>query len=172
MSTILLIIIVIIIFTLIYYFNPDLFFKIISSLNVNDEKPKINKPKNSFISKGELECKNVVEDIFECKFDKLRPDWLKYITGRNLEIDVANIDLGLGIEYDGEQHFKFVSRFHKTENDYLKQVERDKWKNDKCKKLGFTLIRVPYTIKVENIRSFLIEEIMKTKHKYSLKKFY
>ena len=48
------------------------------------------------------------------------------------------------IEYDGIQHFKIVEKWGGEEK--LKtQQERDKRKDEYCKKKGIPLIRIPYT---------------------------
>ena len=36
------------------------------------------------------------------------------------------------IETDGEQHFKFISKWHKTIEDFKEKQNRDKFKNDFC----------------------------------------
>jgi hypothetical protein len=65
-------------------------------------------------------------------------------TGRQLEIDcmVGNI----GVEYNGEQHYVYPNKFHKTEEEFYKQVERDQFKNQRAPELGVYLINIPYTV--------------------------
>lgn len=51
------------------------------------------------------------------------------------------------IEYDGIQHFKYrdnIKSWNNEEN-YLKTIERDKFKNQWCKDNNIPLIRIPYT---------------------------
>ena len=57
------------------------------------------------------------------------------------------------IEYDGEQHFKFKKHFHKTEEGFQRQLQRDQALNDFCElhKDKVTLIRFKYTSKKEAI---------------------
>lgn len=111
-------------------------------------------------SKGETECRNILQDIFKKPFNKIRPDWLKnHITGgNNLEIDCYNDDLKLGIEYQGRQHYEFCPYFHKTKDSFYNQKYRDDDKRRKCTDHGITLIEVPYNVK--DIRGFLITELL------------
>ena len=48
------------------------------------------------------------------------------------------------IEADGEQHFRHVTRFHKTVVEFHQAQERDRRKNAYCLSKGIPLIRVPY----------------------------
>ena len=85
------------------------------------------------------------------------------ITGGNynLEIDCYNEELKLGVEYDGAQHHKYIPYFHKNKEAFYNQKYRDTLKEYMCKENGVILIRVPYTIKVENIESYLRKELSK-----------
>ena len=49
------------------------------------------------------------------------------------------------IEYDGEQHFKFIPFWHKTEKGFEEQQERDNIKTRYCEDNNIKLIRIPYT---------------------------
>ena len=108
------------------------------------------------ISKGEKACKRYVQRLFKRSFTKIRPDFLKDpTTKRNLEIDLYNDSLKLGIEYNGIQHYEFTPRFHKGYGDFRRQQERDALKKRLCKENGVTLIVVPYT--EDRIPSYLLE---------------
>lgn len=94
-------------------------------------------------SKGEEKCLKAAEKIFDTEFKTVRPSWLKNPkTGRNLEIDIYSDKLGIGIEYQGYQHTKYPNKFHKTKKQFLDQLERDKFKMNKCNELGVYLIIV------------------------------
>lgn len=111
-------------------------------------------------SKGEMICKDVAVRLFNKPFQKIRPDFLKNEkTGNNLEIDIYNDELKLGIEYSGKQHYEYTPYLHKNYQAFLEQVERDKIKEQKCKENGINLIVVPYTIKHDNIESYLHKKI-------------
>jgi hypothetical protein len=97
--------------------------------------------------------------MFNKSFKKIRPDFLKNEkTGSNLEIDIYNDDLKLGIEYSGRQHYEYVPHFHKDHNAFLEQKYRDEIKEKKCKENGIKLIIVPYTVKHKDIQSFIYKE--------------
>lgn len=48
------------------------------------------------------------------------------------------------IEVDGAQHFQYTSFFHKTKNEFYRQVEWDRRKNKFCLMNKIPLLRVPY----------------------------
>ena len=106
------------------------------------------------ISKGEKACKRYVQRYFRKSFTKIRPDFLKDpTTKRNLEIDLYNDSLKLGVEYNGIQHYEFTPRFHKTYGVFRRQKERDVLKKRLCRENGVTLIVVPYD--EESIPSYI-----------------
>lgn len=120
---------------------------------------------NSFgESKGELECRRVLQHIFKKPFNKARPDFLRNeVTGNNfnLELDCFNPEYKLAVEYNGIQHYKFTPYFHKSNEHFLNQKYRDFMKRTLCKQAGITLIEVPYTIKHDKIYNFLRLELIK-----------
>src|SRR5690242_16532731 len=111
-------------------------------------------------SKGEQKCREVLTKLFGRPFVKARPDFLKNpMTGMNLELDCYCAELGLAIEYDGQQHYKYNKYFHRNEEGYLKQRYRDEFKKYACKKNGVRLVKVPYYVQPEDIEIFLREKI-------------
>jgi hypothetical protein len=137
--------------------------------NKNEYEDRINVVTNlstkkikSKNSKGEIECKRVMEKIFDLPFIKIRPKWLMNDeTGKNLEIDCYNPDLKIGVEYQGSQHDHFSPYFHKTYDNFIKQQQRDALKRKKCFSYGITLIEVPYTLEIKDIEKFLVQELKK-----------
>jgi len=118
---------------------------------INDT-PTVNK----FVgdSRGELACRRYLETKFKVAFPKQRPDFLRNpITNQQLELDCYNPSLRLAVEYQGEQHYKYIPHFHSTRDSFLNQKYRDEIKRDLCEKNNITLIEVPYT--VTDIASFL-----------------
>ena len=120
---------------------------------------------NSFgESKGETECRRVLQNIFKKPFSKARPDFLRNeVTGNNfnLELDCFNEELRLAVEYNGIQHYKYTPYFHKSYEHFLNQKYRDYMKRTMCKEAGITLIEVPYTVKIQDIYKFLRLELVK-----------
>lgn len=111
---------------------------------------------SGFESRGELECRRVAEKLTGKPFPKRRPNFLKNeITNSNLELDCFNEELMIAIEYNGEQHYNFVPHFHKTKDAFYNVKYRDEIKRRLCQENGVRLIVVPYTVRVEDIETYL-----------------
>lgn len=105
--------------------------------------------------KNERRCRKILEKIFKKEFPTVRPNFLKNpATGRNLEIDCYNHELRLGLEYDGKQHTE-MTKFHSNTKELLYQVRKDQFKAKECKKLGITLIKVPYWVVPAQLESYI-----------------
>lgn len=117
-------------------------------------------------SKGEVECRKIMERIFNKPFKKARPDFLKNpVTGNNfnLELDCYNSELKIAVEYNGAQHYKYIPYFHKNKEAFLNQKYRDDMKRRICQEQGILLIEVPYTVAINQIADYLIKELEKNK---------
>jgi hypothetical protein len=113
-------------------------------------------PSNRACSKGEAECRRVLEDIFKKPFPNRRPEFMKNtVTGAKLELDCFNAEEKLAVEYHGIQHYKFVPRFHKDKQAFYNQVYRDKETRDLCKKNGIRLIEVSYKTPIHEIGDYI-----------------
>lgn len=116
-------------------------------------------------SKGEVECRRVLERIFNKPFSKYRPAFLRnpVTSGNNsnfnLEIDCYNDELKLGCEYDGIQHYKYTPYFHKNNEAFLNQKYRDELKKRMCKDVDVMLITVPYTVKIPDIEQYILNQL-------------
>ena len=62
------------------------------------------------------------------------------------------------LEFDGHQHFMPVE-YYGGEEGYELTKKRDKIKNQYCKKNGIKLIRIPYTMKKEEIEPYILKEL-------------
>ena len=121
-------------------------------------QPLANSEKND--SKGEIGTRKVLESIFRLPFNKARPTFLlNPVTGGTnaLELDCYNPGLKLAAEYNGEQHYKYIPFFHKNKEAFLNQKYRDDMKHRICKEKGIDLIIIPYTVKIENIYSYIYD---------------
>jgi len=107
-------------------------------------------------SKGESVCKQCLEFWFKKPFFSIRPKWLKSpYSENNLELDCYNADFKLAAEYNGIQHYVFPNKYMQTQEEFELQLAKDKFKFDRCNKLGIHLIIVPYTTKLKDIPEFL-----------------
>ena len=129
----------------------------------NYKIPAIMKKKEKKYSKGETECRRVLENIFRKPFTSRRPDFMfNSETRHNLELDMYNKDLRLACEYNGKQHYEYTPYFHRNNiQNFYKQQQRDNMKRNICNKLGIRLIEVPYTVKIEDIENYIKMELKK-----------
>ncbi len=123
-------------------------------------KPTKKLPKKPFESKGEIECRRAIEKLTGHKFPKTRPSFLmNVVSGHNLELDCYNDELQMAVEYNGEQHYKFIPYFHSSKDAFQNLKYRDEMKQRLCKENGINLITVPYTVKIQNIESYLKQKL-------------
>ena len=120
-------------------------------------------------SKGELECRRVMEKIFNKPFPKCRPDFLRNsvtsdeYSSNNLEIDCYNHQLKIGVEYNGIQHYKYIPFFHKNKEAFYNQKYRDEMKRVKCQQNNIFLIEVPYYIQNNQIEDYIKTKLVRAK---------
>ena len=120
--------------------------------------------RKTFCSSGERACRKFLEETFKRPFSKARPNFLKNnVTGANLELDCFTAELGLAVEYNGQQHYRFTPFFHKNKEAFHNQLYRDETKRRLCRENGIFLVEVPYT--VTNVEKFLTKQLEK---KYSV----
>lgn len=114
----------------------------------------IQKPKQKLCY--EDECQRIIEELTGKKFYRnVRPPFLKNpITSRNLELDCYDGE-HIALEYQGIQHYKYPNPYHKSEKEFEYQVQKDKWKFEKCEENNVFLIRVPYTIPFKKLKSYI-----------------
>jgi hypothetical protein len=106
--------------------------------------------------KTEAACKQIIEELTGYEFTSCRPNWLKNPeTGRNLELDMYNDELKLGLEYNGYQHYEFPNRYHKNYDEYIAQVRRDDYKKRLCMKMGVDLIIIPHTTSHKELKDYI-----------------
>lgn len=131
----------------------------------------LQEPTNHLQGKGcpicqESHGEKIVTNILKRKNIKFNPqhrfeDCRNTIKGRyckKLPFDFYLPNLNVCIEYDGRQHFIPVAKF--GGEDGLERLQaRDKIKNEYCKKNGIKLIRIPYTMKKEEIEPYILKEL-------------
>lgn len=130
---------------------------------------KIRRSRPPTVSKGEEECRRVLQYLFNKPFNKDRPDFLRNpVTGGdfNLELDCFDPELKIAVEYNGIQHYKFIPFFHKNKEAFLNQKYRDDMKRRICRENNILLIEVPYEIKLEDIKKYIENELTQNGVKY------
>lgn len=135
-----------------------------NNLSFNTQNSKNNKKalgiykqrKNTKMSKGELACKQAIEEIYNKPFYCVRPDFLKNPeTKRNLELDLYNDELKIAVERNGIQHYKWPNYTGQTKEQFIEQVRRDEFKREKCDENGVYLITVPYTVEDCDVKDYI-----------------
>jgi hypothetical protein len=128
------------------------------------QKPVNGKKVGKKVWKYETRCREIIEEIYGCKFTSARPDFLKSpVTKKNLELDCYNARLKIALEYDGSQHAQYNPHFHRGDKwKFVYQVRKDDWKNLKCEEHGVTLIRVPHYIKYDKLEAYIKKKLQKT----------
>lgn len=135
-----------------------------SSQDIEINKTKSNTGKKKykpFESKGERECRRVLESHYKKPFNKTRE--LKFLvnpeTNKMLELDCYNDDLKIAVEYNGIQHYKYPNHTKQTLEQFLEQKRRDIFKRNQCDKEGVYLITVPYTVEHDKIEEFILKNL-------------
>lgn len=110
--------------------------------------------------KREEECRRIFEELFCREFKSIRPSFLKNPrTGYNLEIDGFCDDYMLGFEHQGKQHYHYPNTYHKNEKDFYYQLQKDKFKKQKCKEYNVDLIIIPYNVPFKELKTFIIHQL-------------
>ena len=105
--------------------------------------------------KHEMRCRRILEDLFRAPFTTIRPDFLKYTTGRNLELDGYNEELNLAFEYQGIQHRKYTPLFHSSYSDFEDQLRRDAFKKRVCEEKGLDVLYIPDTVHYNDLEEYI-----------------
>lgn len=107
-------------------------------------------------SKGQKECKRIMEKLFKIEFPTVRPKWLiNPKTGKRLELDCYSFKHRIACEYNGRQH-RDPNSFGQGEEKLREQKERDRVKLDLCDQKGIYVITVPDTTPIDQIEDFII----------------
>lgn len=103
--------------------------------------------------KGEVSIRNILNA--NNKTFKAQYHWPQ-LTNKRCSFDFAVYNLTAEheltfIEYDGRQHYEYISYIHRDIKNFEGQVRRDQLKNNTCVANHTRLIRIPYTIKANKI---------------------
>ncbi|MFX1297544.1 MAG: hypothetical protein ACFFD2_22165, partial [Promethearchaeota archaeon] len=110
-------------------------------------------------SMAERTCRQFFEKLFNEKFKKTYPNWLKSPTGNLMHLDGYNSKLKVAFEYQGFQHYIYSPYLHKTIERFKKDQKYDKLKEELCQKQGISLIKVPYTVKIKDMENFIRTQV-------------
>lgn len=149
-------------FCILALYGYNRYYKKEGSWSLEYEYKKTEPKKITYVSqsKGELECRRILEKLFKRAFPSLRPAFLmNVVTGKPLEIDCCNLELRLGVEYNGKQHYQYTPGMHRNFEAFRLQQYRDEMKMKLCRENRFNLITVPYTIPIKSIENYLIEQL-------------
>jgi hypothetical protein len=130
--------------------------------NTEDEQDQVDYLETPTKRKWKREdiCREVFESIYQKPFKSCRPHFLKNPrTGRNLELDGYNEELGIAFEHNGRQHYEYPNTFHKTKQDFYDQHYRDQYKRKACDDNDVYLIVIPFHVPEKDIRQFIISKL-------------
>ena len=105
-------------------------------------------------------CRVIFEYIFQEKFTKYRAEWLRSSYGGVMELDGYCENLKMAFEYQGPQHYKQSSYFHKKVNSFANAQQRDKEKRIIAIEKGIHLVEIPYfpaNMKLFGIVDYVVE---------------
>jgi len=88
-------------------------------------------------------CRTTFEQLFNEKFHKTRPIWLKNSDNNQMELDGYSEKLGIAFEYQGEQHFK-KGFYTSSDKKLTKRKQDDLLKKHKCYFEGVKLVQIFY----------------------------
>jgi len=105
-------------------------------------------------------CRAILEHLLGAPFPCTRPDWLLGKKKSPLELDGYNKNLGIAFEYQGIQHYRPVHNFKVTSQRVLEIQTRDRIKARKCKENGVLLIKIPYTVKHDQLKQYIRKKLL------------
>lgn len=91
-------------------------------------------------SKSEEIARTTLEQLFEKKFSRRRPKWLRNSRGYSMELDGYNESLGVAFEYQGYQHFKADH----WGTDLEQRIADDNLKAQICSERGIVLLQITH----------------------------
>jgi len=99
-------------------------------------------------------CRTTFEQIFNSKFNKWAPKWLRNPKGNQMTVDGYNKHFNIAFEYQGEQHYK-ITRYTETEEKLKKQKSRDRLIKRLLKKHAVNLIVINYRQNLVNLPLYI-----------------
>ena len=104
----------------------------------------------SVISYGERRVKKSLKELGipfisqEFKSGVVPKDIRKF--GISIDFWIENYEgKEIWIEYNGQQHYNYIKRFHTSQEEFINQVLRDRWVRKYCEENEILYIEIPYT---------------------------
>lgn len=111
------------------------------------------------MSKGEYVISRYLEkNGYTFEPEKTFDDLLNSRGTAKLRLDFYLPELFIAIEFDGEQHYEYAEKFHKSEDDWKRQWDNDRAKDFFCICKGIKMIRIQYN-EILKISEILDREI-------------
>lgn len=112
---------------------------------------------------GEEIVRSALEHYFEMPFPRERPQWLRGLKGKPLELDGYCKELNIAFEHHGRQHYGSRSLFLREGKNRKDDISRDALKRKLCRKHDIVLIEVPevfHKVRLKDLPDFL-EKVVK-----------
>ena len=111
--------------------------------NINPTKSSLHSKARELLQ-AEFPYHSIMEEVYISIFSK-----------KKLPFDFFIPKLGLFIEVQGEQHFKFIPLFHKTKIAFMKAKVRDTHKKEWCSLNKYRLVELLYNESIEEWKTKL-----------------
>ncbi len=115
--------------------------------------------------KSQKICQEIAESVFGKKFETERKfPWFLRELGNPRKVDMylefspsnANRAKGIAIEFNGEQHYRFVEFFHRTRDAFLAYQRGDMDERRLFKEHGIFLLEIPYSVPFKKMYDFIV----------------
>lgn len=102
------------------------------------------------MSKGEKLIESILEnENVRYQREKIFSD----LRNGKMRFDFFLPDFGILLENDGRQHFQWITKFHRTQQEFNHAQQNDRYKNSFALARGYRLYRIPYW-EINNIYTF------------------
>lgn len=99
-----------------------------------------NQEEICFLNILKYKTESLISRQYEIKIDS---DFFKSIRTK-IYVDFYISELNTIIEYDGRQHYELVKKFHKSYQDFVNQINRDRCLEQYCKENNIKLLQISY----------------------------
>lgn len=113
-------------------------------------------------------CRNIFEQITSCAFPKKRPKWLINSRGNQMELDGFCEELNIAFEHHGEYHYNRNNHFQRRNESLERRKLDDLAKTELCKDHKVKLIIIPYFIKTNELKKYILNKLSKLNLKINL----